>query len=178
MAMFIQSNSWVLYFIIIVCLIFFGIGISMLINLTQHYGKLKQSKNWLSTNGKIISSDLDAHISTDDDGYQTTTYLAKVNFTYEVSGRTYKSDRVNFDYGMRTSNVRKPQSVVEQYPSGSDVTVYYDPEDPQQSVLEKRVNGAFTTIMVSAVFIGIGVIVAVTSLGVNPPEFIKNLLGR
>lgn len=178
MAMFIQSNSWVLYFIIIVCLIFFGIGIGMLVKLAKHYGKLQQSKNWLSTNGKIISSDLDAQISTDDDGYQTTTYLAKVFFTYEVNGNSYESDRVNFDYGMRTSNVRKPQSVVEQYPTGSDVTVYYDPEDPQQSVLEKRVNGTFTTILVSAVFIAIGVVLAVSSLGVNPPLFIKNLLGR
>ena len=178
MAMFIQSNSWVLYFIIIVCLIFFGIGIGMLVKLAKHYGKLQQSKNWLSTNGKILSSDLDAQISTDDDGYQTTTYLAKVFFTYEVNGNSYESDRVNFDYGMRTSNVRKPQSVVEQYPTGSDVTVYYDPENPQQSVLEKRVNGTFTTILVSAVFIAIGVVLAVTSLGVNPPLFIKNLLGR
>ncbi len=178
MAMFIQSNSWVLYFIIIVCLIFFGIGIGMLVKLAKHYGKLQQSKNWLSTNGKIISSDLDAQISTDDDGYQTTTYLAKVFFTYEVNGNSYESDHVNFDYGMRTSNVRKPQSVVEQYPTGSDVTVYYDPENPQQSVLEKRVNGTFTTILVSAVFIAIGVVLAVTSLGVNPPLFIKNLLGR
>lgn len=178
MAMFIQSNSWVLYFIIIVCLIFFGIGIGMLVKLAKHYGKLQQSKNWLSTNGKIISSDLDAQISTDDDGYQTTTYLAKVFFTYEVNGNSYESDRVNFDYGMRTSNVRKPQSVVEQYPTGSDVTVYYDPENPQQSVLEKRVNGTFATILVSAVFIAIGVVLAVTSLGVNPPLFIKNLLGR
>jgi len=178
MAMFIQSNSWVLYFIIIVCLIFFGIGIGMLVKLAKHYGKLQKSKNWLSTNGKIISSDLDAQISTDDDGYQTTTYLAKVFFTYEVNGNSYESDRVNFDYGMRTSNVRKPQSVVEQYPTGSDVTVYYDPENPHQSVLEKRVNGTFTTILVSAVFIAIGVVLAVTSLGVNPPLFIKNLLGR
>ena len=178
MAMFIQSNSWVLYFIIIVCFIFFSVGIGMLIKLIQQFGNLQQSKHWLSPSGKITSTDLDAQITTDDDGYQTTTYLAKVNFTYEANGSTYESDRVNFDYGMRTSNIRKQQSVVEQYPAGSNVTVYYDPEDPQQSVLEKRVDGAFTTILVSAVFIAIGAVLAITSLGVNPPAFIKNLLGR
>lgn len=178
MAMFIQSNSWVLYFIIIVCLLFISIGVGMLIKLVQQFGKLQQSKHWISTSGKITSSDLDAQVTTEDDGYQTTTYLAKVNFTYEANGNTYESDRVNIDYGMRTSNIRKQQSVVEQYPVGSNVTVYYDPEDPSQSVLEKKVNGAFTTILVSAVFIAIGVVLAVTSLGVNPPAFIKNLLGR
>ena len=178
MAMFIQSNSWVLYFIIIVCLILFGVGIGMLIKLAQHYGKLQKSKNWLSTSGVITSSELDAQTTADDDGYETTTYLAKVIFTYDVNGSPYECDCINFDYGMRTSNIRKQQSVLEQYPLGSQVTVYYNPENPQQSVLEKRVNGAFTTILVSAVFIIIGVVLAVTSLGVNPPLFIKNLLGR
>jgi len=79
---------------------------------------------------------------------------------------------------MRTSNRSKQQAIVEQYPAGSQVTVYYDPDDPEQAVLEKRVNGVFTTIMVSAVFILIGVIVAVMSLGVNPPAILKNILGN
>ena len=79
---------------------------------------------------------------------------------------------------MRTSNMRVQQSIVDRYPVGRQVTVYYDPHDPGQAVLEKRVNGLYTTIMVSAVFILIGVIVAVMSLGVNPPFFLKNLLGN
>jgi hypothetical protein len=99
-------------------------------------------------------------------------------FEYHVNKTSFKCDCINFDYGMRTSNKQKQQSIVEQYPAGSQVTVYYDPDEPEQAVLEKRVNGVFTTIMVSAVFILIGVIVAVMSLGVNPPIFLKNLLGN
>ena len=178
MAYYLQSNSWVLYFIILFCLVFVGVGIGMLIKLAKNYDKLRQSQHWNSTVAKIISSDLDAQISTDNEGYQTTTYLAKINFSYEVDGITYESDRINFDYGMRTSNLRKQQSVVEQYPEGSTIPVFYDPKDPSQAVLEKRVNGTFTTILVAAVFIGIGIIVAISSLSVNPPAIIKNLLGQ
>jgi hypothetical protein len=177
MAYYLQSNSWVLYFIIIVCLIFIGIGVSMLIKLAQSYSNLKHSENWLSTLGKIISSELDAQITTDDDGFQTTTYLAKIFFTYTVDGNSFESEHINFDYGMRTSNLRAQQDVVDQYPEGKIVTVFYDPADPQQAVIEKRVNGTFTTILVSAVFILIGLVVAISSLSVNPPPFIKNLLG-
>lgn len=178
MVLFIQSNSWAAYFIIIAGLIFLGFGIGMLIKLAQNYQKLQRSKHWLSTKGVITSSDLDAQLSTDDEGFQTTTYLAKINFAYEINGINHESDRINFDYGMRTSNLRKQQTILEQYPVNSEVTVYYDPDDPSQSVLEKRVNGAFTTILVSAVFIAIGIILAISSLGGNVPPFIQNLLGN
>jgi hypothetical protein len=178
MVLFFQSNSWAVYFIIIACLIFLGFGIGMLIKLAQNFRKLQRSKHWLSTKGVITSSDLDAHLSTDDEGFQTTTYLAKINFSYEVDGIKHDSDRINFDYGMRTSNLRKQQAIIEQYPANSEVTVYYDPDDPTQAVMEKRVNGAFTTILVSAVFIAIGVILAISSLGGNMPPFLKNFLGN
>ena len=178
MPLYIQSNSWVLYFIIIVCLIFIGTGIGMLIKLAQSYDKLQKSKHWLTTIGKIISSELDMQTTTDAEGNQSTTYLAKILFSYEVDGVTYESDCINFDYGMRTSNISKQQSMVEQYPMGREITVFYDSENPQQSVLEKRVDATFTTILVSTVFIAIGIIIAIATLSVNPPEIIKNLIGR
>lgn len=173
-----QSNSWVLILIILFCLAFMGIGIGMLIKLVRNFSKARHSKNWLSTTGKIISSELDAQTTADENGYETTTYIANVLFQYVVNESTFEGDCINFDYGIRTSNRDLEKSIVEQYPVGSQVKVYYDPEDPQQAVLEKRVNNIFTTILVSAVFILIGVIVAAVSLGANPPGFLKNFLGN
>lgn len=173
-----QSNSWVLVLIILFCLAFIGTGIGLLIKLLKNFSKASHSKNWLSTSGKIISSELDAQTTTDEDGYQTTTYIANVLFQYTVNDIVFECDCINFDYGMRTSNRRIQQAVVEHYSTGSPVNVYYDPDDPQQAVLEKRVDGVYTSIMVAAVFILIGVIVALISLGVNPPVFLKNLLGN
>lgn len=172
-----QSNSWVLILIILFCLVFIGVGIGMLIKLLKNFSRVQHSKNWMSTTGEIISSELDAQTTTDENGYQTTTYIANVLFQYRVNDSEFECDCINFDYGIRTSNKRKEQSIVEQYPPGSQVTVYYDPDDPHQAVLEKRVGGLFTTVLVSTVFILIGVILAVISLGVNPPAFLKNILG-
>jgi len=150
----------------------------MLIKLFHNLTQAKQSEHWLTTTGKIISSELDSQTNTDEEGYSTTTYIARVLFAYEVSGVPYQGDCINFNYGMRTSNLRIQQSIVEQYPEGSAVTVYYDPEKTDQAVLERKVNGAFTTLLVSAIFILIGIIVALTSLGVNPPAFLKSILGN
>ncbi len=178
MASTVQPNSWAFFLIIIFCLVFVGIGVSMLIKLVASFRKASQSKQWSTTKGEIISSELDAQTSADEEGNRSTTYIAQVFFRYQVGGLEYESSRINFNYGMRTSNIRKQQSIVEQYPQGSAVTVFYDPDNPEESVLERRVNGAFTTILVSAVFIIIGLIVAVSSLGVNSPTFLKNLLGN
>lgn len=174
----VQTNSWVLFLIIFFCLIFIGIGIGMLIRLFKNISKAQHSKNWLVTQAEIISSGLDAETTTDTEGYQTTTYIANVQFNYVVHNQTFESNRINFDYGMRTSNRKKQQSIVDQYPVGRKVPVYYNPENPADSVLERKVDGAFTTILVSAVFITIGVIVAVSSLGENQPGFLKNLFGN
>ena len=173
-----QSNSWVLILIILFCLAFMGIGIGMLVKLVKNFSKARHSKNWLSTSGKIIRSELDAQTRADENGYETTTYIANVIFQYVVNDSTFEGDCINFDYGIRTSNKHLEKLVVEQYPVGRQVRVYYDPDDPQQAVLEKRVDRVFTTILVSSVFILIGVIVALVSLGANPPEFLKNILGN
>lgn len=178
MAYYYQANSWVLYLIILFCLAFIGMGVWMLIKLIRNMAQAKQSEHWLTTTGKIISSDLDAQTNTDDEGFSTTTYIAKILFAYEISGVPYQGDCIDFDYGMRTSNLRIQQAIIERYPEGSSVTVYYDPEKPDQAVLERKVNGAFTTLVVAAIFISIGIIIAVTSLGVNPPAFLKSLLGK
>lgn len=178
MAYYYQANSWVLYLIILFCLVFIGMGIWMLVKLIRNLAQARKSEHWLTTTGKIISSDMDALTETNEEGFSTTTYIARVCFSYEISGVPYQGDCINFDYGMRTSNLRIQQAIIEQYPEGSSVTVYYDPEKPDQAVLERKVNGAFTTLFVSAIFILIGIIIAVTSLGVNPPAFLKPLLGN
>jgi hypothetical protein len=178
MANTVQANSWVLYLIIIFCLVFVGMGVWMLVKLFRNLAQAKQSEHWLTTSGKVVSSELDSQANTDDEGYSPTTYIARVCFAYEISGVSYQGDCINFNYGMRTSNLRIQQSIVEQYPEGSTVTVYYDPEKPNEAVLERKVNGAFTTILVSAIFILIGIIVAVMSLGVNPPAFLRSILGN
>jgi hypothetical protein len=160
----IQSITAGMVLIILFSVIFIGIGVGMLIKLLIDLRKATLSKNWLTTDGTIISSELDVETSSDADGDQSTTFIAKITYTYVIDGAEYKSECVNFNYGMRTSNRRKQQAVVDMYFPGKKVVVYYDPQKHEQAVLERRVNGAFTTFLIAAIFILIGIVVLVSTL--------------
>ena len=159
-----QSMTPGMILIILFSVIFIGIGVGMLIKLLVDFRKAKLSKKWLTIEGTIISSELDIETSSDADGDQSTTYIAKVTYTYTVDGTEYKSECINFNYGMRTSNRRTQQAVIDLYFPGRHVTVFYNPQDPEQAVLERRVNGAFTTFLVAAIFIVIGIVVLFSTL--------------
>lgn len=56
-----------------------------------------------------------------------------VSYTYEVNGKKYHSS--NIMAGGELGGV-KVESTLARYPLGSNVTVYYDPQNPKDAVLE------------------------------------------
>ncbi len=77
-----------------------------------------------------MSSDLDRNRG--DDG---TTYSAEILYDYKVDGETYSSNRVGYgDYG--SSNPSGARKVVNKYPEGLELEVFYMPDKPDESVLE------------------------------------------
>lgn len=60
-----------------------------------------------------------------------------VDYVYTVDGNEYSgTSYLNLPgFGGRTSRFDAAEKLVNQYPKGSSVTVYYNPENPQQSTL-------------------------------------------
>src|SRR5690625_5070595 len=58
-------------------------------------------------------------------------YQYRVRYSYEVAGKRYLSNRVN--YSLPNKN---PDAIVARYPVGAEVVVYYDSRRPQLSALE------------------------------------------
>lgn len=58
-----------------------------------------------------------------------------VRYTYEVAGEQYEADRFFF-LGIGYNDYAEAQNVVESYPPGASVTVYYDPTAPEVAVLD------------------------------------------
>ncbi len=106
------------------------------------------SKNWPAVPGTITVSQV--AISTDDDG---TTYSADVQFKYVVNDRWYTADTVNFgEYG--SGNRSRAEKIVARYPPGSQVTVYYNPDNPGTAVLEPGVTwGSYFGFLMSLAFL-------------------------
>ncbi|HSH05695.1 MAG TPA: DUF3592 domain-containing protein [Anaerolineae bacterium] len=88
------------------------------------------SATWPSTPGEITWSQVS--VDSDSDG---TTYGADIGFEYVVRDRLYTGDRVTV-LEVSSSSLSRAQNIVNQYPVGEQVTVYYNPDNPEASVLE------------------------------------------
>jgi hypothetical protein len=115
-------------FLVGLVLIFFGLRDILL---------SQRSTNWQPTAGVIVSSDL----GVEDDGDGNTLYSAKIQYTYTLEGQQLQGDRVFFG-AMSTSERQQVFDLLLKYPIGTAVTVYYDPADPSQAVLEPGIHGA------------------------------------
>ena len=91
--------------------------------------------HWQSTAGQLVSYRLDSSRSSEGG----TTYEIKARFRYEVNGRDYEAARVGIHSGKDNigdyhqqweQRLRRIQS------SGKPLTVWYDPERPDQALLD------------------------------------------
>ncbi len=61
-------------------------------------------------------------------------YRAALQYSYRVGGKDYQSSRVF--WGGNEGRQKHMASVVETYPAGGKVRVFYDPENPAEAVLD------------------------------------------
>ena len=91
------------------------------------------SKNWPTTLGTITFSDISQHTNTDGNEM----YAASINYDYTIADQSYIGDRVSLSSnGESTSSIREVKKTLKTYPVDAQVTVYYDPELPNNAVLE------------------------------------------
>lgn len=91
--------------------------------------------DWEPVDGVVKSSG----VSTSTDGEGGTTYCLYVSYQYTVDGKTYDGDRVS--YSAENSCNSWSKNADDDYPEGKGITVYYDPDNPRESVLESGLSG-------------------------------------
>ncbi len=90
-----------------------------------------KSGNWPATPGEIIHCDVPYAMDSDDRDY-----LIDLKYSFQLYGQTLFGHRIS-TFAPNSFNTRPvAQSVASQYPSGSQVNVYYNPSDPSQTCLE------------------------------------------
>ena len=68
-----------------------------------------------------------------------TTYSAEVTYAYQVAGTNYTGDKVSI--GQMSSSSDYARGIVNRYPAGKKVSVYYSPDDATDAVLETGIHG-------------------------------------
>lgn len=95
-----------------------------------------ESKNWPKTSGTITRSEVDSWMK---DGKSQ--YDARINYSYEVDGKKYNSTKVFSSGSYSGGNVTKAKELVDEFPAGKTVEVFYDPEIPDSAALKPGVSG-------------------------------------
>jgi hypothetical protein len=105
----------------------------------------KESKEWPTVEGVISASEMLSFKTTETERRnkgqlssrkrEVIVFSAEIAYTYTVDGKEYTSD--NIEMGAETSKFSGDiKAKVEEYPKGKQVTVYYNPEDHNDAMLE------------------------------------------
>lgn len=109
-------------FSLIFSMIFIVVGVSVAGFGIRDLIRAKASVSWPTTQGTVMSSSVEYHKSNNGRG----TYHAEVMYDFNIHGKTFSGNRIAYgDYG--SSNPSRARRVVNRYPKGKVVTVYYMP---------------------------------------------------
>lgn len=92
------------------------------------------ARDWTQVNGTIIASEVDSYRESDGN----TTYCLRIEYAYDYENETYTGDMISHSihssyYDAARCGSNRPN--VDDYPAGETVTVYVNPNDPNQAIL-------------------------------------------
>ena len=118
-------------------------------------GKAKAAQAWPTATGRVMSSEVVEEESTDHEGGTSTWYNPVVTYAYSAGGRELTGRRLRFG-NYRSARRRKAEAALSPYPVGATPAVRYNPEDPEECVLETTRPGPIYLIMALFGFLFIG----------------------
>lgn len=143
--------------------IFFVLGLGV-----SYYGyrlirKARASAQWPAVQGKIESSTVDVEREREEDSdgdiHYERKYIPNIVYQYQVDGMDFMGDQISFG-STSSSSQGWAYKMRDQYPEGAEVAVYYDPENPQEAVLQPGAKGATYIVMViGVVFVLTGILI-------------------
>lgn len=112
----------------------------ILVAVGYKYLQVRAASDWPSTPGKVVISRTETRkvkvmdSSREDGHYFEERNFAGVTYEYTVSGSRLRNNRVTI--GEDRGNFEVAETL-KRYPVGADVTVYYNPRQPRDAVLER-----------------------------------------
>ncbi|WP_425619200.1 DUF3592 domain-containing protein [Anatilimnocola sp. NA78] len=119
--------------------------------------KAKEIESWPATKGTILKSELTSTF------HGTTTYEAQIEYEYQVGEEKYLSKQVR-TRGTGTKHQVDVARLVQKFPAGQEVDVYYDPANPSDAYLETGVDFVNYIIIVSPLIFALGAVVCLVAM--------------
>ena len=148
MAIFLYSGYWM------VVLSIFSTGILLIRTTRKSARQADASQSWPATTGRITGSRTSYSRFAKD-------WPVRVSYEYQVLGRSYTGTKVAFGVAKSYQYPSQARNDLACYPLNWQVTVYYDPSNPAEAVLERKVGDTSKTPFVKslgviAIFLGLG----------------------
>ena len=122
--------------VIILPAVFCATGLILSILGIRIYIKAKNSPGWVPTKGKVTFTMIRKGMSSDQpDGCTPVVY-----YTYSVEGEVYESKRVKYISSFEYISLEEAEAVLKKYQVNSGITIFYNPDNPRDSVIEPGVH--------------------------------------
>jgi len=134
--------------------------------------RINQVRNWTPSTCVITDSQVAVvhhkavRGGTSKQSYDSWTYTIEVEYSFQANNQTYYGDTYSFDsytFGTATfdeaaGSESLKYSIVASLPRGTKTTCFYDPADPNQSVLKRGVPIKLWTAIPSLIFVLLGLV--------------------
>ncbi len=112
--------------------------------------KLRASRNWLMTSGMVREVLVECQVASDSE--DSDSYTPVVKYGFGVAGKPHLGTRIRFDAKAFQSDAAARASVAGFRP-GVPVTVFYNPANPADCVLERRNTSGWVFLILGAVIV-------------------------
>lgn len=127
-----------------------GLGVYLLVSSLKNKRDAKESLGWPMTVGQVTEVSVKVDGDSDSAKYR---FTPSVHYVYDVNSRIYDGKRLNFGRGPTFNKQELADQFLEDYPPGGEVNVFYDPNNPNRSVLRKIDLGTKSDLVVGIVLI-------------------------
>ena len=127
------------FFLLVLNVIFLGIIFFM-------RRRMAAVSQWPSTLGTVNASYLERRHSSSDSG---STNYPVVQYSYQIGGQGYQSTKLAPGPEVGGTGAGK---VVERYPAGAQVMVFYNPQNPSEAVLERKAPAQWLMWLILVIF--------------------------
>ena len=135
----------------------FGCGFLYLV-LLRPLGQIIAARHWVATPAQVVSSAVQSKGST---------HRVAIRYTYTVNNQRYESSRYDFVGGSSSGRAGKT-AIVRQYPLGSKLTCFVNPDDPAMAVIDRGLQPMMWLALLPSLFVAIGIIFLATAFRKAP----------
>jgi Protein of unknown function (DUF3592) len=136
-----------------IAILLFVPGLIVVVAATVKLVEFRRASRYLAATGKVVKSKPETRRRDGRDGQFVVENVPGVAYAFEVCGKKYRGERISVGEVAGNCTI---ETTLARYPVGKDVTVFYDPNDPSRSVLERDLPPGFWKGMFIAgvVFVG------------------------